>query len=209
MFANTVTFISNHKDTKAQRYGVTPLCLCGSFLNISLAVAISRLRGRPSPAMSIDAPCSSADSAALKDQLQAGLKEMRVAGQIETIESAIPICERVPHVIREMPVHHRRESPELPASQSAAVEIDVGESRDELSGSRSSLDEKMTPQFRYWEHYSALTIRNLSVGPSYMIPQVHVVGRLNLKRPESRNRASRTFPSGCSSNCSLLASSCA
>src|SRR5262245_49720876 len=86
--------------------------------------------GRTAPALAC---------AALELQLKAGLEELRLADEAEAVERTIPISHLEPHVVGDIPVHHRRESPELAALQGSAIEVDVREVRHQFPGSGSSL----------------------------------------------------------------------
>ena len=48
----------------------------------------------------------------LKLQLNSCLKKLRFPDKVESIQRAIPIRKLEPHVIRHVPVHHWRDSPE-------------------------------------------------------------------------------------------------
>jgi hypothetical protein len=53
----------------------------------------------------------------LKLKLKTRLEELRLADKAEAVERTIPIGHLEPHVVGEIPVHHRREPPELAALQ--------------------------------------------------------------------------------------------
>src|SRR6185503_2845604 len=80
-----------------------------------------------------------ADSSELK--LQAGLEELGLADQTEPIQRAVTVVQLQSHVVREMPIHHWCKSPELPAMNRGAVEVDVRESRHDFPRPRPTLED--------------------------------------------------------------------
>src|SRR5262245_17305791 len=75
-------------------------------------------------------------------QLNAGLEELRLANEAEAVERAVSVGHLEPHIVRKVPIHHRRESPELPSLYGTACEIGVGEPVDDFPRPRSSLKDR-------------------------------------------------------------------
>src|SRR5207245_8500042 len=63
--------------------------------------------------------------AVLKSQLDARLEKLCFAGQVETIERTVTVGHLQANVVGKIPVRHRSESPERPASHRPAIEVDV------------------------------------------------------------------------------------
>src|SRR5262245_60392775 len=76
----------------------------------------------------------------LERKLNAGLQELRVTLEIEAVEGAVSVDELQPHVVRQVPVDHRREAPQLAAVDATVVEVDVGPVEDGLPGPRAALE---------------------------------------------------------------------
>jgi hypothetical protein len=64
--------------------------------------------------------------------LDAALEELRLADEVESIEGTVAVREFKSHDIRQVPIGHRRESPESAALPRTAVEVAVGDARDEF-----------------------------------------------------------------------------
>ena len=67
-----------------------------------------------------------------------GLEELGIAFEVEAIQTPDAIGGYKAQIIRQVPVHHRRESLEFPSPQSSAVQVDIGKARDQLHGARTA-----------------------------------------------------------------------
>ena len=80
-------------------------------------------------------------------QLNAGLEKLRIAFEIESVKVSIAIGHLQPHIFGEVPVDHRRDSPEGASMHTFAVEIGIGVSQHCFPCSGSSAEH--SPLRRY------------------------------------------------------------
>src|SRR5204863_1448775 len=75
-------------------------------------------------------------------ELEARLEELRRGMPAESIEAADAVGELEPGLVVEMPVHHRRDAPELSTAQAVRGQIDVRDAEHGLEGSRAALEHR-------------------------------------------------------------------
>src|SRR5436190_1213201 len=75
-------------------------------------------------------------------ELEARLEELRRGMPAESIEAADAVGELEPGLVVEMPVHHRRDAPELSTAQAVRGQTDVRDAEHGLEGSRAALEHR-------------------------------------------------------------------
>src|SRR5690606_3211403 len=75
-------------------------------------------------------------------QLDSGLEKLRTAFQIKPVQHTIPISYLQSQIFGQVPVDHRGKSPKLPSIDRTTVKIKIGNPKDTLNLSPSTLEDR-------------------------------------------------------------------